>query len=71
VAWVNWESRGAGISIIGGGADIHIFVFCSINFFEIDCFYSLWTRIYEYLPPQLSIFRRLWLRPVQMAWNRY
>jgi hypothetical protein len=55
---VGW-SRGAGISIIGG----QIFIYsCSARLisFEIDCFYSLWTRIYEYLPPQLSIFRRLW-----------
>ena len=58
--------RGAGRSIIGG-ANIHIFVFCTINFFwnrnldfKVNCFYSLWTRIYEYWPPQLSIFRRPW-----------
>ena len=53
--------RGAGISIIGGGGQIFIYS-CSAQLisFEIDCFYSLWTRIYEYLPPQLSIFRRLW-----------
>ena len=25
----------------GGGTDIHIFVFCTINFFEIDCFYGM------------------------------
>jgi hypothetical protein len=31
------ETRGAGISIIGG-ADIHIFVFCPINFF--------WNRLF-------------------------
>ena len=40
-----------------------IFIYsCSAQLisFEIDCFYSLWTRIYEYLPPLLSIFRRLW-----------
>ena len=49
--------RGAGRSIIGG-ANIHIFVFCTINFFwnrnldfKVNCFYSLWTRIYEYCPP--------------------
>ena len=44
--------RGAGRSIIGGGGgDIHIFVFCTINE----------SRIYECCPPppQLSIFRRL------------
>ena len=49
-----------------GGGNIHIFVFCTISFFwnrnldfKINCFYSLWTRIYEYCPPpQLSIFRR-------------
>ena len=58
--------RGVGRSIIGG-ANIHIFVFCPINFFwnrnldfKVNCFYSLWTRIYEYWPPQLSIFRRPW-----------
>ena len=45
--------RGAGRSIIGGGGDIHIFVFFTINE----------SRIYECCPPppppQLSIFRRL------------
>ena len=57
------KPKGAGRSIIGG-ANIHIFVFCTINFFwnrnldfKVNCFYSLWTRIYEYWPPQLSIFR--------------
>jgi hypothetical protein len=30
--FIRLASRGAGISIIGG-ADIHIFVFCPINFF--------------------------------------
>ena len=53
----------------GGGGHIHLFVFCPINFFwnwdldfKIDCLNSLWTRIYEYVPPppQLSIFRRPW-----------
>ena len=57
----------AGKSIIGwGGGNIHIFVFCTINFFwnrnlhfKVICFYSLWTRIYECCTPlQLSIFRR-------------
>ena len=50
-----------------GVAHIHIFVFCPTNFFwnwdlhfKIDCFYSLWTRIYEYGRPQLSIFWRPW-----------
>jgi hypothetical protein len=45
-----FKARGAGISIIGGG---QIFIYsCSAQLisFEIDCFYSLWTRIYEYLP---------------------
>jgi hypothetical protein len=27
---------------------------------EIHCFYGLWTRIYEYEPPLLSIFLRPW-----------
>ena len=51
--------RGAGRSIFGG-ANIHIFVFCTINFFwnrnldfKVNCFYSLWTRIYEYWPPPI------------------
>jgi hypothetical protein len=35
----------------GGRADIHIFVFCPINFFWNRLLYSLWTRIYEYLLP--------------------
>ena len=63
LSWVG-GNRGAGRSIIGG-ANIHLFVFCTINFFwnhnlniKVNCFYSLWTRIYEYWPPQLSIFRR-------------
>jgi hypothetical protein len=44
-----------------GGGQIFIYS-CSAQLisFETDCFYSLRTRIYEYLPPQLSIFRRLW-----------
>ena len=41
------------------GANIHIFVFCTINNFfwnrnldfKVNCFYSLWTRIYEHCPP--------------------
>ena len=38
-------------SIIGEErADIHIFVFYTINFFW-NCFYGVWTRIYEYHPP--------------------
>jgi hypothetical protein len=42
---------------IGGHSEAQIFIYsCSAQLisFEIDCFYSLWTRIYEYLPPQLS-----------------
>ena len=35
----------------GGGAHIHIFVFCTLVSFEIDCFYGLLTRIHEYVPP--------------------
>ena len=48
--------RGAGRSIIGGGAHIYIFVFCLISSFwnrnsdfKINCFHSLW--IHEYVPP--------------------
>ena len=41
-------SAAARISISGrGGAHIHIFVCASLISFEIDCFYSLRTRIYE------------------------
>ena len=40
-----------------GWDHIHIFVFCIINFFWNRLFL---TRIYEYGPPHLSIFRRLW-----------
>jgi hypothetical protein len=29
---------GVANSIMGGGGNIHIFVFCIINFFEINCF---------------------------------
>ena len=58
IRWIAlFTFRGAGKSIIVG-ANIHIFVFCTINFFwnrnldfKINCFYSLWTRIYEYDPP--------------------
>jgi hypothetical protein len=31
-----------------GGVHIHIFMFCPFNFFESDCFYGMWTWIYEY-----------------------
>ena len=35
-------SRVVASSIIGGGGvDIHIFVFFTFNFFEIDCFYGI------------------------------
>ena len=45
----------------GGGGQIFIYS-CSASFisFESDCFYSLWTWIYEYLPSQLSTFQRPW-----------
>ena len=56
--------RGAGRSIIGGGGNVHIFVLCTINFFwnrnldfKFNCFYSLWTRIYECCPPPPPIYR--------------
>ena len=44
----------------GGGGLIFIYL-CSVSLicFEIDCFYNLGTQIYEYQPPQLSIFCRL------------
>jgi hypothetical protein len=36
----------------GGGGQIFIYSFsASFISFESDCFYSLWTWIYEYLPP--------------------
>ena len=35
----------------GGGAHIHILVFCTIISFESIVFYGLWIRIYEYVPP--------------------
>jgi hypothetical protein len=59
-----YSQRRRNIDNWGGGGGGQIFIYsCSAQliYFEIDCFYSLWTRIYEYLPPQLSIFRRLWL----------
>ena len=40
------------------GEYTYICAFCLINFFWNRLFYSLWTRIYEYLPPQLSFCRR-------------
>ena len=43
-------ARPVASSIIGG----HIFIYsCSAQLvsFEIDCFYGLRTRIYEYVPP--------------------
>ena len=50
------KSRPVASSIIEGGG--HIFIYsCSAQLlsFEIDCFYGLRTRIYEYVPPpQLS-----------------
>jgi hypothetical protein len=56
----DYTQRRRSIDNLGG----QIFIYsCSAQLisFEIDCFYSLWTRIYEYLPPQLSIFRSFWL----------
>ena len=57
---VNWfTNRGCRRSISGGGGHIFMYSCCaSLISFEIDCFYSLWTRVYEYVPPspQLSIF---------------
>jgi hypothetical protein len=49
------RSRGAGISIIGG-ADIHIFVFCPINFFWNRLFLqSVHTNIWISAPPIIDI----------------
>ena len=48
---------------IGGRGNIFIYsCYAQLISFENDCFYSLWTRIYEYVPspPQLSIFCGSW-----------
>jgi hypothetical protein len=36
------------------GVHIHIFVFCLTISFESDCFYGMWTWIYQYTPPKKS-----------------
>ena len=51
---------GVASSIIGGGV---IFIYsCSalLISFEIDCFYGVWMRIYEYLPPNYRVWLRQW-----------
>jgi hypothetical protein len=44
-----------------GGAHIHHWYSCSalLIYFEISCFYGMWTRIYEYVPP--PNYRSAWL----------
>jgi hypothetical protein len=57
------QLRGAGISIIGGGADIHIFVCtdCENNRFQKKLIGQNTNILMNICPlPQLSIFRRLW-----------
>ena len=39
-----------------GGLYSYIRILPHIISFEIDCFYGMWARIYEYGPPQLPIF---------------
>jgi hypothetical protein len=61
-------SRGAGISIIGG-ADIHIFVFCPINFFWNRLFLqSVNTNIWISAPAIIDIpaplFMSYWIRRI-------
>jgi hypothetical protein len=47
----------------GGGSDIHIFVFCVINFFWNRLFlWSVNTNIWISAPPQLSSLLRHWSR---------
>ena len=43
-------SRAVASSIIGGLIFIYLRS-AQLIYFEIDCFYGLWTRIYEYQPP--------------------
>ena len=48
---ITYPGPGVASSIIGGG---HIFIYScygQLVSFEIDCFYGLRTRIYEYMPP--------------------
>ena len=50
---------------INDGANIHIFVFCIIKFLLKSTVFTVCeARIYEYLPPHLSIFRGLWFKNV-------
>ena len=52
-SWI-WYSffRAVASSIIGGGGLIFIYLrSAQLISFEIDCFYGVWTRIYEYQPP--------------------
>ena len=47
------QTRPVASSIIGGGGG-HIFIYsysAQLVYFEIDCFYGLRTRIYEFVPP--------------------
>ena len=50
--------------IHNGEGLIFIIYSCSASLisFEIDCFYSVWTRLIWIWAPQLSIFRRSWTR---------
>ena len=45
--------KGGGRPLIGGGGGLVFIYSCSALLipFEIDCFYALLTRIYEYEPP--------------------
>ena len=43
-----------------GGPHIHIFVVAEFISFEIKCFYGLWTRMYEYVPPPIKLGTGLW-----------
>ena len=60
--------RGCRRSIIRGGGLIFIYL-CSVSLisFEIDCFYSLWTQMYEYqLPPIINF-----LLPLQFMYYKH
>ena len=49
----------------GGGGLIFIYSgSAQLISFEINCFYGLWTRIYEYQPPQLSSWLRPWCQVI-------
>ena len=49
--YVGMCSGAASVIIIGGGRIFILSCSALLTSFEIDCFYGLWTQIYEYSPP--------------------